>query len=425
MSAPPPPAPAPPTPLALFDTVEAHLRNVKRDRPLTGVAAAGWTMMALAFTAFAGVVIAIVLATLGALITDSPVGAGIGGIIGLLLSTRIPARPHRDWRERLKKEGFRVSQSQGATDVGFPIEGVRIVYRFHPGGTVVEALWLKPDPPLPTRIRVAPNEAPTGDLAFDRVLGLRATEGQRICFDTPVRDALRALAPHVRIEGGQVQIELGRDGFALGPQSFDPLVRAVRQLAHDLADPPHGHARICTGAPFDAAQAIARLAQRDAVPPEADPALVALVAGCLAGEAADALARSTLSPAAGAQAIAGLCRQPGLVSVDALHAAALDRASACAPDEAGTLEAAEYLLAVRADALVDRVVHLGDVGAQAALIWLSQTPFPATIEPVVKRAKVAIQARLRLDGALTIELSETRGAVAISETGHLSEPDTL
>lgn len=412
--------PAKQGPAETYDLLVRSLRDVQHDRPLTGLAAAGWTVMSLAFTALAGVFIALVLAIVLGLVTQSFEGAGVGAIIGLLLSTRIPARPHRDWRRRLTSEGYTLSHGRGVTDVRLPVEDLPIHYRLHPSGPVLETIWFDLD--LPAGLCVAPGEPPTGDLAFDRHLGVRGTPKQCACIDAPIRDALVGIGAGLRIARGRVQIAINREGPTFDTAAFAIFAAAIWQLEADMRDPAAALQQVARGAPFDAAQAIAILESETTPVVGADPDVLTLVRHLLAGDVELGLRSTACPPDVRAAVVAGLMRHPRLVSTDALVRTATALAEACPDDEAGCLEAADFLLAVRSGALGARLVRLGDIGALQAALWLGRTPLPAALQPVADRTRAAIQQRLHLDGALTLEAQQA-GAVTVVDTGQLSAPD--
>ena len=408
---------------SLTSRVEAALVDIRSDRPLTGIAAAGWTLMAMGFTAIASLVLAVTFGLLGALITSGVWGGGIGAIIGLGLSLLIPARPNRDWRKRLTNQGLDVQRVQRATEVELAVDApVRVLYRLAPSDASLESLLIRCTPDLPRTLTANVTAPRLGSPVFDGGLQLEGLRIERACVTAALRAALAGLDRPVAIRQSTVHIALKRGPFSLPDGALDYLAVALYQLAIDLADPMPALQRIATEAPFDAARACGILLREGVQPVDANHDLLAFVRAGLAGEFDIALALPISADDRNAICRglyrAGVCTEKGFAS--------LVFAATQMPDtEAGCMDAAGVLSAIESLAAKARFQRLGKIGSLVAARWLGEAQFPEPygIQAAADAARIAIHQRLHVHGALSIDTAEAAGGVTIVETGLLSKVD--
>lgn len=408
---------------SLTTRVEQALENVRSDRPLTGIAAAGWTLMAMGFTAIAGLALAAVFGLLGALITRGAWGGGVGAIIGVGLSLRIPARPNRDWRARLAQEGMAVKRRRAATEVELLYRApVRVFYRLAPGDQAVESLVLRCTPALPATLKIETRELRLGAPTFDGGLQLEGAPIEQACVTAALRSALARLGRPVVIRQGMAQIAIRPGRFELPDGAVDDLAAALHQLTVDLADPIPALQRIAGEAPFDAARAAGILLADGVHPANAPDDLVAFVRAGLAGQFEVALALPITADDKNAMCRglyrAGVCAKVGFAS--------LVFATKDMPDtEAGCIEALGVLTAIESLAAAARFERLGAIGSLAAARWLGAAHFPhgSGIQAAADAARAVIHRRLHVHGALSIEVADVAGGMTIVEAGQLSASD--
>ena len=167
----------------------------------------------------------------------------------------------RAWRTRFN--GEHASQARMIVPLPGVTGGPTLTYEILRPQFAWERLRI--DLPEVSQISIGPDEAPIGDPAFDRALGLGGPQMTRALLGGALREAIPRWHTHSRLllAEGTVVLHIGEMGYDVPSPEVDAICAMFQAFAERMAAPPMaGLTTLATDTahPFDAARALAMLA---------------------------------------------------------------------------------------------------------------------------------------------------------------------